>query len=208
MIEVARRCRPDVLVLQGADAGGHGLRRSASIISLLPECVDAMEKEWFRGIPVIAAGGIVDGRGVAAALMLGASGVSMGTRFLASMEANISQGYREDVIKATDGGVSTARTDLYDRLRGTTGWPEYYDGRAVVNVSFFDYERGMADGENKKLYEEASRMGDEGWGEKGRMTTYAGTGVGLVRRVMPAGLIVWELLSGVKTAFASAGSRL
>lgn len=95
-IEVARRCRPDLLVIQGSDAGGHGLKQSASIVSLLPECVDALKRESMGTIPLIAAGGIADARGVVAALVLGASGAAIGTRFLASPEAAISQGYKED----------------------------------------------------------------------------------------------------------------
>ncbi|KAL3428281.1 2-nitropropane dioxygenase [Phlyctema vagabunda] len=193
-VEVARSCTPDVLVIQGSDAGGHGLAHSSSIISLLPECEDRLAKQGFKDIPLIAAGGISDGRGVAAALMLGASGVCLGTRFLASPEAAITQGYRDAVVSAHDGGVSTKRSSVYDQLRGTTGWPKEYNGRGVLNQSFRDFESGMDDGENKKLYEEALRLGDAGWGEKGRLTTYAGTAVGLVKKVMPAGEIVQEVL--------------
>lgn len=193
-LDVAKSCRPDVLVIQGSDAGGHGLSQSSSIITLLPECADTLTTEGFEDIPLIATGGIVDGRGVAAALTLGASGVCMGTRFLASPEAVISDGYRNAVVEAKDGGVTTARTTVYDQLRGTVGWPETYNGRGVLNESFRDHERGMSEVENKKLYENAMKLGDQGWGEKGRMTTYAGTGVGLIHKVMPAGEIVKEVL--------------
>lgn len=207
-LDVAKSCKPDVLVIQGADAGGHGLAQSSSIISLLPECADALDREGFGHIPLIAAGGIVDGRGVAAALTLGASGVTMGTRFLASPESVISGGYREAIINATDGGVTTARTTVYDRLRGTHGWPEIYNGRGVLNQSFFDDERGMPEEENKKLYESATELGDEGWGEKGRMTTYAGTGVGLIHKVIPAAEIVAEVLSDCRAHLLKAGTKV
>ena len=103
-VEVARSCKPDVLVVQGSDAGGHGLVKSSSIITLLPECVDTLEEEGFGHIPLLAAGGIVDGRGLAAAITLGASGVCMGTRFLASPEAIISKEYQDAVISTKDGG--------------------------------------------------------------------------------------------------------
>ncbi|KAL2068741.1 hypothetical protein VTL71DRAFT_15079 [Oculimacula yallundae] len=193
-VDIAKSCKPDVLVIQGADAGGHGLVQSSSIISLLPECVDALASKGFGSIPLIATGGIMDGRGTAAALMLGASGVCMGTRFLASPEAVISEGYRNAVVEAKDGGVTTARTTVYDKARGTRGWPEIYNGRGVLNQSFWDSQNGMTEEENAKLYEEAVKMGDQGWGERGRMTTYAGTGVGLVKKVVPAGEIVKEVL--------------
>lgn len=191
-LRVVRSCKPDVVVVQGADAGGHGLAQSSSIVSLLPECKDALEKEGFE-IPLIATGGIVDGRGVAAAIALGASGVNMGTRFLACPEAVLSDGYRDAILQASDGGVTTGRTTLYDRLRGTLGWPSNYNGRGVLNQSFWDYVKGMGEDENRVLYDYAMTLGDAGWGEQGRMTTYAGTGVGLIHAVIPAGDIVEEV---------------
>ncbi|CZT02516.1 hypothetical protein WAI453_002069 [Rhynchosporium graminicola] len=206
-IDVAKSCKPDVLVIQGADAGGHGLAQSSSIISLLPECADSLACEGFEGIPLIATGGIMDGRGVAAALMLGASGVCMGTRFLASPEAVISEGYRKAVVDASDGGVTTARTTVYDKARGTHGWPGIYNGRAVLNQSYWDSQKGMTEEENAKLYEEAAKKGDQGWGETGRMTTYAGTGVGLVKKVMPAGEIVKEVLRDSAQRLSKSGPK-
>jgi nitronate monooxygenase len=207
-LDVAKSCRPDVLVIQGSDAGGHGLAQSSSIITLLPECADTLATEGFEDIPLIATGGIVDGRGVAAALTLGASGVCMGTRFLASPEAVISDGYRNAVVEAKDGGVTTARTTVYDQLRGTVGWPETYNGRGVLNESFRDHERGMSEVENRKLYENAMKLGDQGWGENGRMTTYAGTGVGLIHKVMPAGEIVKEVLWDFRKSLLKAEGEL
>ena len=84
-IQIAKTAKPDVLVIQGIDAGGHGFEKGAGIISLLPEVVDAFQRKEID-IPLVASGGIVDGRGVAAALSLGASGVVMGTRFLGAKE--------------------------------------------------------------------------------------------------------------------------
>jgi nitronate monooxygenase len=201
-LEVVRACKPDVLVIQGCDAGGHGPVQSSSIISLLPEVLDALIVAGIpRGsIPLVAAGGIMDGRGVAAALMLGASGACMGTRFLVSPEAEISPGYKKAIADANDGGVNTVRTTLYDRLRGTNGWPDGYNARGVINKSLRDSESGMDFEENQRLYAEAMKLGDEGWGmEQGRITTYAGTGVGLVREIMSAGQIVKDTLEEVNS---------
>lgn len=198
-VDVAKRCKPDVLVIQGSDAGGHGLAQSSSIISLLPECTDALASEGFGDIPLIAAGGITEARGAAAAKILGASGVCMGTRFLASPEAAISEGYKKAVVNTKDGGVSTARTTVYDKLRGTTGWPQTYNARGVLNQSFWDSKSGMNEEENKSLYQKAIQLGDDGWGEKGRMTTYAGTGVGLIHSMKPAGDIVKEVRTLAQT---------
>lgn len=186
-------CEADVLVVQGADAGGHGLAQSSSIISLLPEVNDALCHIGHYAT-LIATGGIMDGRGIAAAVMLGAEGVCMGTRFLVSEEAAITKGYKDAVIEAQDGGVTTVRSKVYDNLRGTTSWPDHYNGRGIINESYRDWQSGMDDQDNKKLYEEAVKRGDEGWGKaKGRLTTYAGTGVGLARKIQPAGEIVKEV---------------
>ncbi|KIV99178.1 uncharacterized protein PV09_09131 [Verruconis gallopava] len=200
-------CHPDVLVVQGGDAGGHGLNKAASVITLVPEVVDALTGMKNSGeiskVPsVIAAGGIADGRGLAASLALGAQGVCMGTRFLASTEAVVAKGYRDEVIRASDGGQTTIRSSVYDKLRGTTEWPDQYGGRGVVNKSYHDAVSGMDWDENIRLYQEAVKLGDAGWGAEGRMTTYAGTGVGLVKAVQNAGDIVKEVREAAVTILA------
>ncbi|KAK5050739.1 hypothetical protein LTR84_003298 [Exophiala bonariae] len=188
-VEVAKTSKPDVIVVQGADSGGHGLAQRASLLTLLPEIADALAKEGIS-TPLIAAGGIIDGRGAAAASLLGASGVALGTRFLASEEITIAKGYQDEVLRVTDGGVSTVATTVYDTVRNIHGWPQAYNGRGVANRSYLDAVHGMSERENQELYKEAMKQGDSGWGPEGRMTTYAGTGIGLVHKVMPAGEIV------------------
>jgi nitronate monooxygenase len=191
-VEVGKTAQPDVIVVQGADAGGHGLKQRAGIITLVPEVCDTLSREGLD-IPVIAAGGIIEGRGAAAALTLGASGVALGTRFLACEEATIAKGYQHEVLRVSDGGVSTVTTTVYDVVRGIHGWPTAYNGRGVANRSYMDALQGMTDDENFERYKEAIKQGDEGWGPEGRMTTYAGTGVGLVEKVLSAAQIVKEV---------------
>ncbi|KAF2429572.1 2-nitropropane dioxygenase precursor [Tothia fuscella] len=189
--------RPDVLVIQGADAGGHSRTQGAGIVTLLPEVQDAIVG-ISANIPLIAAGGIGDSRGASAALALGASGVAMGTRFLATKEAQINVGYQKAVLEAWDGGQNTMRTQLYNHLRGTMDWPVEFDARGLVNQSWRDHVAGLPFEENQRLYQEASALGEQGWGkEHGRMATYAGTGVGLVRQVLGAGEVVKAVRSGV-----------
>jgi len=94
----------EILVAQGAEAGGHGVTRG--LVSLVPEIVDALGGRK----PVVAAGGIADGRGLAAALMLGAAGVLMGTRFYATQEAAAAQGAKERIRETT--GDDTLRRVL------------------------------------------------------------------------------------------------
>ncbi|KAH9825906.1 FMN-dependent 2-nitropropane dioxygenase [Teratosphaeria destructans] len=211
-VAVTETCRPDVLVVQGGDAGGHGLERCAGLVSLVPEVDDAVSAvcrdHAIQKPHLVAAGGIMDGRGAAAAVALGTQGVVMGTRYLASPEANIAQGYRDAVIQASDGGVSTERGKLYDTLRGTTDWPHRYGGRGVRNETWYDAAKGMSVEENKKLYEEALKRGDEGWGSNARLTTHAGTGVGLVKEVKGAAAITIEVRDGAHAVLKSLSSRL
>lgn len=191
-IDTVNECQPDVLVVQGTDAGGHGLTQAgASLMTLLPEVVDNLASHCKdKKIKLVAAGGITDGRGIAAALTLGADGVVMGTRFLAAPEAVLAQGYRQAVLDESDGGITTVRTDVYDQLRGTTNWPQGYGGRGIINQSYADAQAGMSVSNNKQLYETALQQGDKGWGREGRLTTYAGTGIGLIHQIMPASDIV------------------
>jgi nitronate monooxygenase len=210
-LEVTKTCHPDVIVVQGHDAGGHGFHYAAGLIPLFPEVNDAVtdlcSKENIRRPVLVAAGGIVEPRTAAAALSLGASGLVMGTRYLASPEASIMQGYRDDVLASSDGGQQTDRTKLYDQLRGTTDWPDEYGGRSLLNRSYYDHADGMSIEENKRLYEEALKKGDAGWGEQGRLTTYAGTGVGLMRKVQGAAEITEEIRDGAKNILAAAAAK-
>ena len=90
----------DAIVAEGAESGGHV--GELHTMPLIPQIVDAVD------IPVIAAGGICDGRGAAAAFMLGAEGVQVGTRFLSATECNVHESYKEKILKATD--ISTIVT--------------------------------------------------------------------------------------------------
>ncbi|KAJ5894131.1 hypothetical protein N7495_005822 [Penicillium taxi] len=176
--------KPDVVVVQGAESGGHGRAKDGlGIMTLFPEVADAMAGSQ---IPLMAAGGIADSRGVAAALCLGASGVVMGTRFLASSEARINSGYQNEVVRASDGAVNTTRTLLYNHLRGTFGWPAEYSPRTIINKSFLDHQAGSSFEELQTLHDEAQKAGDNGWGPDGRLATYAGAAVGLIHSVQSA----------------------
>lgn len=192
-LEVAKTSRPDVLIIQGADAGGHGLAQRAGIVTLLPEVADKLAAEGITSMPLIAAGGIMDGRGAAAALALGADGICLGTRLLACSDAVVAKGYQEEILRACDGGAHTVSTTIYDVVRGIKGWPSDYTGRGLVNRTYQDSLEGMDHAENKKHYDEELKKGDAGWGPDGRLTTYAGTGVGLVKEVKSAREIVEEV---------------
>jgi nitronate monooxygenase len=193
-LEVARLTRPDVFVVQGMDAGGHGMEKGAGIVTLVPETRDALNANGFSDIFVVAAGGIADGRGVAAALILGADGVVMGTRFVASEEIILpSKAYRDTVLLTNDGGQNTVRAKIFDELSMPVKWPAQYDGRAAINQSYQEYLAGKSIDELKRLVQEARADEDGGYRVNGRATVFIGSAVGLVREVRKAAEIVEEV---------------
>ncbi len=120
---LAQEAGADIIVAQGTEAGGHGGMRAT--LPLVPIVVDTVAP-----LPVVAAGGIADGRGLAAALMLGAQGALLGTRFFASTEALGSAAIKQCLVEAE--GEQTRRTHVFDIVRGYR-WPAGFTGRAVRN---------------------------------------------------------------------------
>src|SRR5438046_7741798 len=105
----ALEARPDVLVAQGTEAGGHGGMRA--LFALLPAV-----KDMAGDVPVLAAGGIADRRGYEAAMALGADGVLVGTRFIAAEESLSTPAAKKRVVEAN--GDATVRTTVFDVVRG------------------------------------------------------------------------------------------
>jgi nitronate monooxygenase len=209
-LEVAHSRRPDALVLQGSDAGGHGHARGSSIVTLVPEVADALSRAGIGSIPLIAAGGIMDGRGVAAALALGAAGMVMGTRFLGAVEADLPREYRDEVLAAWDGGESTVRSHVFDEMWGDNPWPEVYDGRCLRNRCYDDLEGGMSVGKmRERLY---WRIGmarrDEEVAVKDTSSLWVGAGVGMLRVVETAREIVESVQEEAKDRLQHAASQL
>ena len=143
-------------------------------------------------LPVIAAGGIHDGRGLAAALMLGACGVMIGTRFMASMEALIAADARERLVAAD--GDATVRTRIFDLVSGSL-WPDEYSGRALRNrfseawhgneqALIIDLER------QRRLYRDAYTRKDFDIA-----VVYAGESVDGIHQVEPAATIVGQIVN-------------
>ena len=114
----------DVLVAQGSEAGGHGASRTT--IDIVPAIVDLAAGR----VPVVAAGGIADGRGLAAMMMLGAAGVLLGTRFYASVEADGAEEAKQRICAATSG--NTVRSIIFDLSRNNV-WPAPFTGRCLIN---------------------------------------------------------------------------
>ena len=138
-LEHARRALDggaDVIVAQGGEAGGHGMT-ARSTFTLVPDVVDLVAERSPETL-VVAAGGVGDGRGLAAALALGADGALVGTRFWASQEALVSPRAHRRAIHAS--GDDTLRTQVYDVVR-RLDWPAEYDARALGN-SFLETWHG------------------------------------------------------------------
>jgi nitronate monooxygenase len=176
----AKAAGADIIVAQGTEAGGHGADRST--LPLVPAVVDAVAPT-----PVLAAGGIADGRGLAAALMLGAQGVLMGTRFYAATEALGHESAKERIVAAK--GRDTERTRVFDIVR-QHAWPQPYTGRAIRNPFMERWEGkendlGAALDEEIPGFRAAVREGDFG-----RAMIWAGEGVDMISDVAPAGELV------------------
>jgi nitronate monooxygenase len=130
----------------------------------------------------------------------------MGSRFLASKEARISKGYQDEIVRATDGASTTKRTLLYNHLRGTFGWPAGYSPRTIINKSFVEHQGGTPFEKLKERHDEASKLGDAGWGPEGRLATYAGASVGLIHGVPAAETIVQGIRKDALQRIKSLGS--
>jgi nitronate monooxygenase len=171
----------DILVAQGTEAGGHGVSRG--LISLVPEIADAVEGR----IPVVAAGGIADGRGLAAALMLGAAGVLLGTRFYATEEAAGAAAAKERIRVAT--GDDTVRSIVFDISRRNV-WPEPYTGRCLRNAHtdrWFGREPELLRNQDDVAERYAAARRD---GDFDVAAVIAGESSGLVRDVPPVKQVV------------------
>jgi nitronate monooxygenase len=194
----AKAAGADIVVAQGTEAGGHGAQRST--LPLVPAVVDAVAPT-----PVLAAGGIADGRSLAAALMLGARGALMGTRFYATEEA-LGQGRAKECIVAARGG-DTRRTRVFDIVR-EHAWPEPYTGRAIRN-SFMERWDGREDDLTAALDEEipafrtAVREGDVE-----TAMVWAGEAVDLISDVAPAAELIRRIGAEAEACLRHGGELL
>jgi NAD(P)H-dependent flavin oxidoreductase YrpB (nitropropane dioxygenase family) len=186
----------DVIVAQGWEAGGH-VRGMVATLPLVPAIVDAV-----GDTPVVAAGGIADGRGMAAALALGAAGVWVGTRFLASEEASIHPEYQRRILAAGENDTAYCE-NLFDG-----GWPNA-PHRVLRNSTVRNWEAagrpaaGHRPGEGEIIARSETRgdadrymsvtPGPNTVGEIEALSLWSGQGVALVRKVQPAAEIVREI---------------
>ena len=191
----------DIICAQGVDAGGHQWAQGAGVISIVPEVADLLAKEFpDRQISLWTAGGIVDGRGVAAALTLGADAVVMGTRFVASKECPIKENVKQVYVQTTDGGTTTLKSTQFDDIRGTGFWPSVYDGRGIITTSMRDLQAGVSLDEVQKRFKQAADSGDN----LSRAVIWSGTGVGMINEILPAGEIVKQVQADARRVLQEA----
>jgi len=183
----------DVLVAQGTEAGGHGASRG--LVSLVPEVVDLVGST----VPVVAAGGIADGRGLAAALMLGASGVLMGTRFYATPEAAGAQAAKERIRTAT--GDDTLRSIVFDISRRNV-WPAPFTGRCLRNAHadlWFGRELELM---RHLEVEEAKYLAARSNGDFNIAAVIAGESSGIVREILSTHEVVQRVMQEASALLA------
>jgi len=187
----------DVIVAQGAEAGGHTGGRAT--LPFVPIVVDLAAPT-----PVLAAGGIADGRGIAAALALGAAGALIGTRFQVTVEALVAAEVTKAIIDGR--GEDTERSRILDIARGAP-WPERYPARTLRNA-FLEQWRGReaeleSDEDAKASFREAAERGD-----LDVLPVWASESIDLITEVLPAAQLVALLAIEAEQALIRAGQAV
>lgn len=184
----AADCGAAIIVAQGAEAGGHGEARAT--MTLVPEVADMLGSRFPETL-LCAAGGIADGRGLAAALMLGADGAVVGSRLWASDEADVHPGLLDAAMQAT--GDDTIRSSVMDIAR-RLDWPERYTARVLKNAFTERWHDDIA-GLLANAEEQAEIWG-AAWKEGSAeiANTFVGEGAGMIDSVRPAGMIIEDMV--------------
>jgi enoyl-[acyl-carrier protein] reductase II len=185
----------DVIVAQGSEAGGQGMLAGVSAMALAPQVVDVVAP-----IPVLVAGAVADGRGLAAALMLGADGANVGTRFLASEEAAIDPAWKERIVEAES--EDAVRFEPWSAIMPPSA-AAYDVVPRLIRTRFVDEWRARA----QEVPEHAAELREEiieglMAGRVHERTPFAGQTVGLIHDVRPAGEIVRSMAAEAERALA------
>ena len=189
MAKLVTRAGAAAVIAEGGESGGHV--GETTTMALVPQVCDVTD------LSVIAAGGIADGRGVAAAFMLGAQGVQLGTRFLVADECNIHPNYKDKILRANDISTMTTGKRLGHPVRSL----KTPFARAYLKA---EYDSGVSDEELEAMGTGSVRLGAvEGDNERG--TFLSGQIAGLVTRKQPAAEIIREIFNEAEEMLRSAG---
>jgi len=189
----------DVVIAQGSEAGGQGMAAGVGAMTLLPQVVDALSPT-----PVLVAGGVAEGRALAAALVLGAAGANVGTRFLASEEAGVDPAWKQLIVESES--EDAVRFEAWRAIMPSRGG--YEVAPRVIRTDFVAQWEGRPEAARR----EADRLRGEIMasiedGHPHELTPFTGQTAGLIDDVAPAGEIVHSMVAEAEAAIASAAGR-
>jgi len=184
----------DIIVAQGGEAGGYG--GAVSTLSLVPQVVDAVSP-----VPVVAAGGIADGRGIAAVVTLGAAGVNLGSRFLASAESPVGERWKKALVTyPSEDWIQAGFINAMNPNPGTLG---YRTRLRLLRTEFVEHWEARS---NEVEIDPAPVLAElneaVAAGDKEALLVVGGQSAGLIRHVEPAGAIVRALVAEAREALA------
>lgn len=189
----------DLVIAQGTEAGGH--TGQVATFPLVPQVVDAVGEH----VPVVAAGGIVDGRGLAAALALGADGVWVGTRFIATPEARVVDGYHDALVRTGEDGTVISKAYSGKPMRVVANDYTRYFEQHPEELAPFPQQFGRSFGDNVLHLS----TGPDGTTLDTTRECYpAGQGTGSIHEVLPAATVVTNMVSQAAAILERLGSAV
>jgi enoyl-[acyl-carrier protein] reductase II len=192
----------DAIIAQGSEAGGQGMSLGVGVMALIPQVVDAVAP-----VPVLAAGAVADGRGLAAALVLGAQGANVGTRFLASEEASADESWKRTILATESEDV--VRFEVWKEIFPAASEGAYETVPRVMRTSFVEeWQRRPEEArrEAERLRSELMSMVRER--RPHELVPFTGQTAGMIHDVLPAGEIVRRMLSEAEEALREANQNL
>ena len=202
-VEQARRAAElgvDAIIAQGAEAGGQGMALGVGAMALIPQVVDAVVP-----IPVLAAGGVADGRGLAAALVLGAQGANVGTRFLASEEASADDKWKQAILHTESEEV--VRFEVFNEILPPRSDRAYETVPRVMRTVFVEEWQGRPEAarrESERLRAELMSAIKER--RPHEFLPFTGQTAGIIRDILPAAEIVRKMVAEAEQALERAAT--
>jgi enoyl-[acyl-carrier protein] reductase II len=202
-VEQARRVAGlgvDAIIAQGSEAGGQGMALGVGAMALIPQVVDAVDP-----IPVLAAGGVADGRGLAAALVLGAQGANVGTKFLASEEASADESWKRAILEAESENV--VRFEVFKESLPSRSDRAYETVPRVMRTAFVEEWEGRPE----EARREAERLRAELMSairqrRPHELLPFTGQTAGIVHDILPAAEIVRAMVTEAEQALERASA--
>ncbi|MDQ5826663.1 MAG: nitronate monooxygenase [Chloroflexota bacterium] len=190
----------DVIIAQGSEAGGQGMALGVGAMALIPQVVDAVHP-----MPVLAAGGIADGRGLAAALVLGAQGANVGTRFLASQEASADDTWKRAILETESEEV--IRFEVYKEILPSTSNRAYETVPRVMRTSFVEkWQRRPEEARREAGRLRTEIMSAVQQRRPDELVPFTGQTAGLIHDILPAAEIVRTMITEAEQALKRAST--